>query len=208
MSGHGHSHGHCEHEAQEQPSDLGIAYSLYTKIDTENVQCLNEVVEDSGKKVFKPWEKRLDINDFVESDVDEELLFNVPFTGTVKLKGIIVVGGEDDTHPSKMKLFKNRPNINFDDVNVEADEEFEMQPDLTGTLEYPIKVVKFPNVHHLTIYFPKNFGAESTKVYYIGLKGEFTKLPRQEVTICTYESAPNPCDHKTKAFNPVPHEIR
>lgn len=35
--------------------------------------------------------------------------------------------------------FKNRPNINFDDVNTEADEEFEMQPDTTGTLEYPIK---------------------------------------------------------------------
>lgn len=26
------------------------------------------------------------------------------FTGIVKLKGIIVIGGEDDTHPSKMKL--------------------------------------------------------------------------------------------------------
>ena len=63
MSGHGHSHGHCEHEAQEQPSDLGIEYSLYTKIDTENVQCLNEAVEGSGKKIFKPWEKRLDTNE-------------------------------------------------------------------------------------------------------------------------------------------------
>lgn len=63
MSGHGHSHGHCEHEAQEQPSDLGVAYSLYTKIDTENVQCLNEAVEGSGKTIFKPWEKRLDINE-------------------------------------------------------------------------------------------------------------------------------------------------
>ncbi len=26
------------------------------------------------------------------------------FTGNVKLKGIIVIGGEDDTHPSCMKL--------------------------------------------------------------------------------------------------------
>ncbi|GBN53484.1 PITH domain-containing protein 1 [Araneus ventricosus] len=209
MAGHGHSHGgHCEHESEEQPSDLGVAYSLYTKIDTENVQCLNEVVEESGKLVFKPWEKRLETDKFVESDVDEELLFNVPFTGTVKLKGIIVLGGEDTTHPSKMKLFKNRPNINFDDVNTEADEEFEMQPDLDGTLEYPVKVVKFPNVHHLTIYFPKNFGAERTKIYYIGLKGEYTKPPRQEITLMTYEAAPNPCDHKTEAFNPVPHQIR
>ncbi|GBM76197.1 hypothetical protein AVEN_161318-1 [Araneus ventricosus] len=67
MAGHGHSHGgHCEHESEEQPSDLGVAYSLYTKIDTENVQCLNEVVEESGKLVFKPWEKRLETDKFVD----------------------------------------------------------------------------------------------------------------------------------------------
>jgi len=27
------------------------------------------------------------------------------FTGSVKLKGIIVIGGEEDTHPSVMKLY-------------------------------------------------------------------------------------------------------
>ncbi|GIX67024.1 PITH domain-containing protein 1 [Caerostris extrusa] len=79
MAGHGHGHGgHCEHEHEENPAELGVAYSLYTKIDTENVQCLNEVMEESGKLVFKPWEKRLETDKFVESDVDEELLFNIP----------------------------------------------------------------------------------------------------------------------------------
>ena len=38
------------------------------------------------------------------SDADEELLFNIPFTGDVKLKGLIVMGGEDGYHPSKVKL--------------------------------------------------------------------------------------------------------
>ena len=41
---------------------------------------------------------------FVESDADAELLFNIPFTGNVKLKGIIVLGGEHETHPKKMRL--------------------------------------------------------------------------------------------------------
>ena len=27
------------------------------------------------------------------------------FTGSVKLKGIIIIGGEEDTHPSVMKLY-------------------------------------------------------------------------------------------------------
>ena len=65
-----------------------IYYSLYQKIDFANFECLNESEEDSGKRVFRPWETRLDKNssDCVISDCDAELLFNIPFTGNVKLK--------------------------------------------------------------------------------------------------------------------------
>ena len=35
-------------------------YSLYQKIDTEKLQCLNEAEEGSGKTVFKPWDERFD----------------------------------------------------------------------------------------------------------------------------------------------------
>jgi hypothetical protein len=45
-------------------------------------------VDNSGRGVFKAYEQRLDRTQFVESDADEELLFNIPFTGNVKLKGI------------------------------------------------------------------------------------------------------------------------
>lgn len=61
MPGHGHSHGGCEHDHDHTPeSELASSYSLYLKIDTERVTCLNETVEESGKYVFKPWDKRLD----------------------------------------------------------------------------------------------------------------------------------------------------
>ena len=39
---------------------LLCVYSLYQKIDTEKLQCLNEAEDGSGKAVFKPWDERLD----------------------------------------------------------------------------------------------------------------------------------------------------
>ena len=127
-------------------------FSLYQKIDLTNLECLNESEEGSGKRVFRPWQNRLDKgeSDCVSSDCDAELLFNLPFTGNIKLKvnviyiywyiytikfpvgplnltitrysiynlqGLIVIGGEDDTHPSKVRLYKNRPHMTFDDAS-------------------------------------------------------------------------------------------
>ena len=133
-----HSHhdcgGGCSH-GTESTSDLGIAYSLYSKIDLDKLECLNERVEGSGKKVFKAWDKRLEMDDYLESDCDPELLINVPFTGNVKLKSIIVLGGNEDSHPARVHLFKNRPFMNFDDTSAEADMEIELQKDADGTVE-------------------------------------------------------------------------
>lgn len=58
--GGGHSHDHCGGGGHEHtPPELGVAYSLYTRIDIHNVECLNESVEGAGKTVFKAWEDRL-----------------------------------------------------------------------------------------------------------------------------------------------------
>lgn len=65
---HGHSHDDkchsCEGEAldTDNPLEMGIQYSLYEKIDMLNLECLNEVSENSGKTVFKPYEDRLNFN--------------------------------------------------------------------------------------------------------------------------------------------------
>jgi hypothetical protein len=56
----GRQHG-CDgdHNHDETP-EMGLQYSLYSKIDLANVECLNEKREGSGKDVFKAWEDRLD----------------------------------------------------------------------------------------------------------------------------------------------------
>lgn len=58
----GHGHHDCEGGSSHDPAEMGISYSLYKKIDLENVQCLNEAVENSGRLVFKPWEERLSLD--------------------------------------------------------------------------------------------------------------------------------------------------
>jgi len=45
-----------------------------------------------------------------------------------------------------------------------------------GALEYQTKITKFQNVTHLTLFFPDNFGADSTQIYYIGLKGDYREV--------------------------------
>ncbi|CAG9771765.1 unnamed protein product [Ceutorhynchus assimilis] len=186
--------GKCCEDPNHQHDDpeLGIQYSLYKKININDLVCLNESVEGSGRSIFKAWENRKDRNTFVESDADEELLFNIPFTGNVKLKGIIIIGDSSESHPSKMRLYKNRESMTFDDVSSTADQEFHLQKDTEGVLE----VVTFNNVNHLSIHFPTNFGDEHTTIYYIGLRGEYFEAHRHGVTICNYELRPNMSDHK------------
>ena len=38
------------------------------------------------------------------------------------------------------------------------------------------RIARFSNVHHLSVHVTKNFGAECTKVFYIGLRGEYTEV--------------------------------
>jgi len=64
MSKHGHGGGSCGHShSHDDISDAerGNQFSLYLKIDLERLQCLNESVDGSGKNVFKPWDKKLDV---------------------------------------------------------------------------------------------------------------------------------------------------
>lgn len=98
--------------------------------------------------------------------------------------------------------------MSFDDVGAPADQEFNLERDPSGLFEYNTKVSTFSSVYHLSLHFPSNFGAENTRIYYIGLKGEWSEAQRQGVVICNYEAMPNAADHKNSLFDKVNHEIQ
>lgn len=70
-------------------------------------------------------------------------------------------------------------------------------------LYYYYRTVQFSSVQHLSLYFKGRINTEQIKIYYIGLKGEWTPAHKHGVTICTYEARPLISDHPTSCFNEV-----
>ncbi|KAK6944871.1 PITH domain [Dillenia turbinata] len=192
----------CTHDHNCEDHDCSSDWSLYKHIDMPKVSALNEAVIGSVKSVFKAWEQRLSTSeDKLESnDGDPELIVFIPFTSDVKIKSISIVGGADGTSPSKMRVFINREGIDFSDAqNMQPVQDWDLVENLQGVLEYQTRYSRFQSVANLTLHFPDNFGADTTQIYYIGLKGEATQLKRDVVATIVYELMPNPSDHKTKA---------
>ena len=187
----------CSH-SEDAGGDL---FNLFYKIDLENVSCLNELEKDSGRKVLRTWEERLKPDVVVQSDVDEELLFNIPFTGLVRLRKLCVIGFNDSSFPKKLKLFNvklKRP-LEFEDTGrMEPDQVVDLAVDTDGSIHYPLKQTKFQNLSHLCLHVSDNLGDDTTVIRYIGLQGDYLRDFREEVTVTNYELAPNPADHRVK----------
>jgi len=209
MCSHGdHNGGPCSHSvANFDYHQEGIEYLMEAFIDRSKMIVLNEEVEATGAKVFKKWADRFDKTFYVDSDVDEELLFIVPFTGHVKLTGITFIGDMSDSHPSRVRIFKDRElNFSFDSVaSAKPDQEMQLKQDDSASIDYSLIASKFSNVSNIVLHFPENFGAEKTRIFYVGLRGEFQQNFRDKVTIATYEARPVPDDHKADLKDPLDH---
>ena len=149
--GHGHGHHNCNHTNDDKEAEnVIIGDSLLSYVDLENVRGLNLSEPDALRKVFKPYDKRRDTEDYIESDADEELLIYIPFTDIVKIKGLTLVGGtegDDTSAPSDAKLFINKADLDFDSANdTDAVQELELQRDSLGDMEYPLKYANSVNV--------------------------------------------------------------
>ncbi|KAF8638179.1 hypothetical protein AX17_002377 [Amanita inopinata Kibby_2008] len=184
---HDHSHGDGTSDSEPNPQD-----NLYMCIDRQNVVALN--TSNHGSEVIKPWHDRADENVFVESEADDQIIVRIPFTGSVRLRAILLKAGPAEYTPSKVLLFANDMSVDFEDVaeKLPTQEITVAQGRAVG--EYAVKTAKFNNISSIGLYFPSSWGGDVTRIYYIGFLGYWTKRNDKPV-ITVYEAQPNIADH-------------
>uniref|UniRef100_A0A7S1WJ47 PITH domain-containing protein n=1 Tax=Alexandrium catenella TaxID=2925 RepID=A0A7S1WJ47_ALECA len=185
----------CRHE----DDFLGISQLLLPWIDVDNVVGLNEDTPNTARRVFRPYDSRLDDTMFVESpDGDEELLVLVPLTSPVKVTGITVIGGDRGASPSMVRLFINREDLDFQTVgDLQPTQELELVEDFHGAVQHPLRAAKFVSVTQLALFFPASLGGLRTRIHWIGLWGVGSEYKRQAV-VTVYEAVANPSEKQVK----------
>ena len=161
----------------------------------EHVECLNEDAPDhTAANAFQRGQHSK--SHALKSDADQQLLIKVAFRIPVKLSHLKLVGVDEDSCPSEVLLFANKPHLGFSEaedgagaaeqaLNLEAGHcnveesgtgrgenggDNDKLPD--GTL-IPLKFVKFQSVSNLSIVVLENCGQEEvTQIQRIGIYGQ------------------------------------
>lgn len=165
---------------------VGPSNDLLPYIDLEGVTALNAAGDGvaSARRIFKPYDERLDRDACLESEEDDpQLIIRVPFISPVKIRAFTLIGGGDGMAPSSAKFFINNETLDFGDAEeAQPVQRFDLVEDPTGTVEYPTQFSKFQNVSTLWIFIPENHGGDHSVISYIGLSGVGTEHKRQAVS--------------------------
>lgn len=140
-------------------------------IDWRGIECLNQSPSHAIANALKQG-YRDDDGLHLESDADEQLLIYIPFTQVVKLHSIVIKGPEVEG-PKTVKLFANKENMGFSNVNdYPPSDTIVLSPENLEGKPVTLKYVKFQNVRSLTIFIEDNQGGdEISKVQKIILHG-------------------------------------
>jgi hypothetical protein len=94
---------------------------------------------------------------------------------------------EDGTAPSKVKLYVNCTNPDFDLLEGTPTYQIDTIENPDGTLQYNLPQFKFGAVWNLTIIVPTCIDSDHSKIYYIGFEGIATKKKRVAAINCQVE---------------------
>ncbi|KAF8958327.1 galactose-binding domain-like protein [Flammula alnicola] len=189
----GCGHDSHDHDQDHDSANLGFQDNLFTHIDRPNVVALN--ADGNAADIIKPWHARLDEAQYLESDADDQLIIRVPFTGTVRLRALLLKAGPAGQTPAKIALFPNAPNLDFNDIADRTPTQEFVVPQNREVGEYSVKTAKFSNVSSVTLFVPASQGDDTTRIYYLGFLGTWTEAKHQPI-ITVYEAQANLADHE------------
>jgi len=163
-----------------EPSDI----SLLEFVDRSQLNCLNEATNHTIKSIITGHSKNTSAT-YLLSDADEQLLLNIPFNQTVRVRGISIKSAEAARAPKLIKIVSNDPNIGFDDiqdaVEPQVSQIFELDEETATTGKMiPLRFVKFQSVQSIHIFVSSNQGGEdetridSIDIY--GLPGQTSRV--------------------------------
>ena len=152
---------------------MGEKFALYRFVNELGLRALNATDSDHLKRVLRPENEKLDDSKFIESDDDDQLILIIPFTGSVRLRKIVIMA-VGETCPLEVQIFKNHE-IGFD-TDLKPTQTIKLGEDPEGELELPVLAPKFNDCRTLSLFFPESVGGDTTKILYIGLFGDHIKV--------------------------------
>lgn len=113
---------------------------------------------------------------------DPEMILSITFKEKVSLTCILLESSNKDNVPSCIKLYANKSNLDFGDIDsVPFTEELKKY---TSGKQYPLKIAKFRNLDTLSIYVSNNSGdiVELNNLIIYGTTAENTDMSQMKNT--------------------------
>ncbi|GBE82584.1 Thioredoxin-like protein [Sparassis crispa] len=135
--------------------------SLLEYLDLSQLTCLNEAGQHNVKSILAS-KVRNSTSSFLESDVDEQLLINITFNQTVRIRAVAIQSPTVVQAPRRVKLYINSPSLGFDNIEEGASkiaQEIELSEDqVSEGKRVPLRYVRFQAVNSLHIFVESNHG--------------------------------------------------
>ncbi|OBZ75768.1 Thioredoxin-like protein 1 [Grifola frondosa] len=142
--------------------------SLLELLDLSQLTCLNESEDHTFKSIVASKAKNT-TGAYVLSDVDEQLLLNITFNQTVKIRSIVLQTTNLAQAPHTIRLLTNQPSLAFDDLeegqSVVAQEIQLTEEQVRDGKRIPLRFVRFQAVTSLHIFVVSNqSGEDQTRI--------------------------------------------
>jgi len=154
-------------------------------VDHLQSNCLNE---SAGHTLRSITESHKAPGSYLLSDADEQLLLNVSFHQTVRIKALRVQSHKPSQGPSVVKILVNRPSIGFDDVQdaqePEVTQVVELSEDQVSTGEQiPLRFVRFQYVNSVHLFIKSNQdGSDETRIDELDLFGSLAQSAARDLS--------------------------